>query len=101
VLVACRPEEVPAGADAIYGGAPIPPHLVVRSRQPGDRIKLPGGTKKLQDLFVDAKIPRRQRDLIPMVVLGDEVLWAVGVAKAIGYINHVETEWAIYIKPSK
>ncbi len=97
-LVACLPEEVPAGADAIYGVEPVPEHLIVRSRQPGDRIRLPGGSKKLQDMFVDAKIPRRRRDLIPLVVLGDEVLWAVGVAKATGYGSKTGGQWAVYLQ---
>ena len=96
MLVACRPQEVPAGTDAIYGGEPVPKQLIVRFRQPGDRIKLPGGTKKLQDLFVDAKIPRRQRDLVPLVVLGDEVLWAVGVAKAVGFSAKAGGVWAVF-----
>ena len=96
-LVACRPEEVPAGADAIYGGEPLPESLVVRLRQPGDRIKLPGGTKKVQDLFVDVKIPRRERDRIPLVVLNDMVLWAIEVAKAVGCTNNSNASWSIYI----
>jgi tRNA(Ile)-lysidine synthase len=100
-LVACAVDEVPTGADAIYGAVPVPEHLVVRSRQPGDRIKLPGGTKKLQDLFVDAKIPRRQRDRIPLVMLGDEVLWAVGVAKAVGNSDKSGADWAVYKNPQR
>jgi tRNA(Ile)-lysidine synthase len=100
-LVACMPDEVPAGADTIYGVEPIPECLTVRSRQPGDRIKLPGGTKKVQNLFVDAKIPRRQRNLIPLVVMGDMVLWAVGVDKAAEFELEINKQWAVYWKSIK
>ncbi|MDP8960912.1 MAG: tRNA lysidine(34) synthetase TilS [Actinomycetota bacterium] len=54
--------------------------LVVRSRQPGDRVSTQAGRRKLQDLFVDAGIPRAVRDLVPVVVLGERLLWVPGVA---------------------
>ena len=60
--------------------------LLVRTRRPGDRIQPLGldGSKTLQDLFVDAKIPVEQRDRIPLLVVDDEVVWVPGyrVAKA-------------------
>ena len=46
---------------------------VVRSWLPGDRIKMPGGTKKLQDLFTDKKIPREERALVPVVEVNGEI----------------------------
>ncbi|MCL2083627.1 MAG: tRNA lysidine(34) synthetase TilS [Oscillospiraceae bacterium] len=40
----------------------------VRPRKTGDRIKFPGrATRSLQDIFVDAKLPRRLRDRVPVV----------------------------------
>ena len=56
------------GADActVYPKGPI----TVRSRQSGDSIRLPGGTKSLKKLFIDRKIPAALRDRIP--VLCDE-----------------------------
>jgi tRNA(Ile)-lysidine synthase len=36
------------------------------------------GVKKLQDFFVDAKIPRSQRSSIPLLVSGDQIVWVVG-----------------------
>jgi tRNA(Ile)-lysidine synthase len=55
--------------------------LVVRNRRPGDRFRPVGlcGSKKIQDLFVDRKVPRRDRDGIPLVV--DEsgrIVWVAG-----------------------
>jgi tRNA(Ile)-lysidine synthase len=37
------------------------------------------GHKKLQDIFVDLKIPRSQRSTVPIVCAGGEAIWAVGV----------------------
>jgi tRNA(Ile)-lysidine synthetase-like protein len=50
-------------------------NLRVRNWHPGDKIKTNYGTKKVQDLFVDAKIDRRERSRWPIVMLGDEILW--------------------------
>ena len=57
--------------------------LAVRNRRPGDRFRLAGaaGRKKLQDFFVDRKIDRRQRDLVPLVVdETDRIVWVAGHA---------------------
>jgi tRNA(Ile)-lysidine synthase len=61
-------------ADALVGD------LLVRRRRPGDRFRPFGlaGEKKLQDLFVDAKVPRRLRDAVPIVCDRDGILWVVG-----------------------
>ncbi|MGQ9921459.1 MAG: tRNA lysidine(34) synthetase TilS, partial [Desulfobacca sp.] len=58
--------------------------LKLRTWQPGDRLQPLGlnGTKKLQDLFVDAKIPRAQRPVIPILVSGHEIVWVVGLRQA-------------------
>jgi tRNA(Ile)-lysidine synthase len=65
------------------------PHdgLVVRTRRPGDRLA--GRRKKVQDLFVDAKVPRSARDTWPIVVSGDEVVAVPGVATAPGWEDAV------------
>jgi tRNA(Ile)-lysidine synthase len=57
--------------------------LEVRARRPGDRLA--GRRKKVQDLLVDAKVPRAQRDDWPIVVCGDEVVAVPGVAEAPGW----------------
>ncbi len=38
-----------------------------------------GGTRKLQDVLVDAGVPRALRDLLPVVAAGERVLWVPGV----------------------
>jgi tRNA(Ile)-lysidine synthase len=55
------------------------PGLKVRGWRPGDRLA--GRTKKIQDVFVDAKIPRSDREAWPLVVLGDEVIAVPGVVE--------------------
>ena len=57
--------------------------LVIRTRRPGDRLA--GRRKKVQDLFVDAKVPRAERDEWPLVVSGDEVVAVPGIAEAPGW----------------
>jgi tRNA(Ile)-lysidine synthetase-like protein len=61
--------------------------LVVRTRRPGDRLA--GRRKKVQDLFVDAKVPRAARDTWPIVASGDEVVAVPGVAAAPGWEDAV------------
>lgn len=59
----------------------IPLPLMLRTWRPGDRVYLSGmsGSKKLQDLFVDLKIPRSERKRIPLVVTGENLVWVVGL----------------------
>jgi tRNA(Ile)-lysidine synthase len=53
--------------------------LAVRSRRPGDFLRLRAGRKKLQDLLVDAKVSRAERDRLPVVVdAADRVVWVPG-----------------------
>jgi tRNA(Ile)-lysidine synthase len=59
------------------------PGLEVRARRPGDRLA--GRRKKVQDLLVDAKVPRAERDNWPLVVCDDEVVAVPGVAEAPGW----------------
>ncbi|WP_088810838.1 MULTISPECIES: hypoxanthine phosphoribosyltransferase [Listeria] len=59
--------------------------LVIRNRLPGDRMTLKGtgGTKKLKDIFIDAKIPKFLRDTIPVVTDDNgKVLWVPGVKES-------------------
>ena len=48
--------------------------LTIRTRQPGDRIRLPGGSKKLSRWMVDQKIPAALRNQLPVLVQDQEVL---------------------------
>lgn len=54
--------------------------LRLRTFRPGDRFQPLGmtGGKKLQDFFVDAKIPRLHRPFLPILVSRDQIIWVVG-----------------------
>jgi tRNA(Ile)-lysidine synthase len=58
------------------------PGLKVRAWRAGDRLA--GRSKKIQDVFVDAKIPRSARESWPLVVRGDEVVAVPGIVGAEG-----------------
>jgi tRNA(Ile)-lysidine synthetase-like protein len=51
-------------------------------RRPGLTMRPIGGrgTRKLQDIFVDARVPREERDTWPLVFAGDRLAWVPGVA---------------------
>jgi tRNA(Ile)-lysidine synthase len=69
----------------VWGGWRIEsrlPGLKVRGWRPGDRLA--GRRKKVQDVFVDAKIPRSDREGWPLVVRGDEVVAVPGIVAAEG-----------------
>lgn len=76
------------------GGQP----LRVRSRQPGDRLQPYGmkGTKKVQDIFVDAKVPEHTRDAVPILVCGEEVVWVPGYRLAARFA--VEGEYSASLR---
>lgn len=81
----CRAGRCPEGAEQSRGHFWVARdrcgRLVLRPRQTGDSISLPGrgGTKTLKKLFIDEKIPRREREQIP--VLADEA----GVVAVAGF----------------
>lgn len=78
------PSSRPEASDravAQIDAATVGESLIVRSREPGDRIRISGsgGRKKVQDLFVDAKVERAERDRIPIVTHTDgRIVWVAG-----------------------
>jgi len=58
--------------------------LLVRSRKSGDRYQPLGapGEKKLKEVLIDKKVPREERDGLPVIVSGDRIVWVVGVGIA-------------------
>jgi len=70
---------------ALLDADALPPQLLVRSPRAGDRIHVLGlGTRKVQDVLVDAKVPREGRPAVPLLVAGDQVLWVAGVLRGSG-----------------
>ena len=68
--------------DAAICAAP----LTVRRRRPGDRMRLAGarGTRRIQDIMVDARVPRALRAEWPLVVAGERIVWVPGIGMAEG-----------------
>jgi tRNA(Ile)-lysidine synthase len=62
----------------------LPFPWTVRYFRKGDRFRSLGldGSKKLKDLFVDRKIPLRERARNPLLVCRDEIIWVCGVQSA-------------------
>lgn len=54
--------------------------ITFRYRRQGDKFQPIGmlGTKKLKDIFMDLKIPKEERDEIPLICFGDEIAWVWG-----------------------
>lgn len=54
--------------------------LLVRNRRPGDVFRPWGlkGSKKLKEFFIDAKIPRFQRERVPLLAQNQQILWIIG-----------------------
>jgi tRNA(Ile)-lysidine synthase len=63
--------------------------LYLRSWRPGDRMRPLGmkGARKLQDVFVDAKVPRETRSRIPILECGGEIVWVPGY--------RIAADWAL------
>ena len=56
--------------------------LTLGHRRPGLRMRPAGGmgSRKLQDILVDARVPREERDALPLVFAGDRLAWVPGLA---------------------
>jgi tRNA(Ile)-lysidine synthase len=69
--------------------------LLLRSRLRGDWFcpaGMGGKSKKIQDYFVDEKVPRRKRDAVPLLVSGDDMLWVVGLRTDGRFLPGAETK---------
>lgn len=61
-----------------YHGEPIQ----IRGRMPGDTICTGGRTQRIKQMMMDAKIPRHKREQIPIVQVGDKIVWVYGLRHA-------------------
>jgi tRNA(Ile)-lysidine synthase len=76
--------------------------LTVRTRKPGDRIRGPRGSRKLQDVFVDLRVPAERRDLQPVVTDAEgRLLWVPGLwLPPEGKVVSEQSLWAVPPSPS-
>jgi tRNA(Ile)-lysidine synthase len=73
---------VGGGGEVELDAAALGETVTVRGWRDGDRIRPLGlgGTKSLQDLFTDRKVPRELRRLLPVVEVDGEIAWVAGLA---------------------
>lgn len=67
--VICSPAQTIENTPAVFTVSPVGA-VILRPRQGGDEMRLPGGTKAVKKILVDRKIPAHQRSVLP--VLADE-----------------------------
>ena len=76
-----KPAHFPENPDEIFLDVDkISSPLYVRPRKEGDKFFPFGmkGKKKLKDFFIDLKVPKFERDRIPILVSGENIVWVVG-----------------------
>jgi tRNA(Ile)-lysidine synthase len=68
---------------AFFDPSQVPFPWLVRSCRPGDRLSPFGmkGSKKVKDIFMDAKVPLPERRFIPLVFCGGTLLWVAGLRR--------------------
>jgi tRNA(Ile)-lysidine synthase len=76
--------------------------LTVRTRRPGDRVRGAGGSRKLQDVFVDLRVPAERRDLYPVVTDAEgQLLWVPGLwVPPEGKVFSGQSLWGLPPSPS-
>jgi tRNA(Ile)-lysidine synthase len=93
----------PLGAtEALIDVDRINADLMVRSFRAGDRFEPHGmrGSRKLQDIFVDHKLPRNLRSVWPLVVTEDRILWIPGIARSRIALVTPATKKVLYLQAS-
>lgn len=71
--IACNADG--SAADQAGSGAGIGPRIELRTRREGDYLPVKNGRKKLQDYFIDEKVPKENRDSVKFAAFGSEILW--------------------------
>jgi tRNA(Ile)-lysidine synthase len=83
--VPSSPVELPENhSEAVFDLAALAGPLLVRNFRRGDRFQPLGmaGHKKVKDLFIEKKVPLSSRAVLPLLVMGDEVLWLPGYGRS-------------------
>ena len=57
--------------------------FVIRPRKKGDTITIDNGTKKVSRVMIDKKIPKNQRDILPIITDGNgDIVWIYDILKS-------------------
>ncbi len=82
---------------------PAESQATVRTRRPGDRLQPLGCSysRRLKDVLIDRRIPRDERDALPLLVVGDSIAWVPGVtiAEPFRLQRGQETAWIAEVVP--
>ena len=91
------------GENAVFDWERVPRPLEIRNWREGDFFypRGLGGRKKLQDFFVDQKIPRRRRKRIPLLASSEGVLWVMGWRLDGRFLAHSTTRTKLVVNFSK
>jgi tRNA(Ile)-lysidine synthase len=86
--------------EAVVDAAALGSRATVRRWLEGDRMQPLGmsGTKSLQDLFTDRKIPRSLRGQLPVVLRGGAIVWVAGVATSEQFKVSVDSSVAVRLR---
>jgi len=86
--------------EALFDASCLTEPLLVRNFRQGDRFKPLGvpGHKKLKDLFIEHKIPLSIRATLPLLVMGQEILWIPGYGRSESALVRERTERVVHIK---
>jgi len=79
------PASLDAGPDVAYFDYDaIERPVIVRPYKPGDRLRPMGmkGSRKVKDIYIDARVPASRRPCIPLLVCGAGIIWAAGVKRS-------------------
>jgi len=96
-----RPGEVEPSDDlCVIDAAQVPGTLTVRSRQAGDRVRLLGlgGRTSIKRLLIARRVPRAARAALPLLTMGDTILWIPGCGRGDHGLVHARTERVLIIE---
>lgn len=82
-------EEKELGENDFLTNLKIEDELLIRTRRPGDKIKLKGleNPKKIKEIMINLKIPKFERENIPIVMFKNEIVWLCGIKKSENYVS--------------
>ncbi|MBI5885087.1 MAG: tRNA lysidine(34) synthetase TilS [Deltaproteobacteria bacterium] len=87
-LLRAAPASLDAGPGVAYFDYDaLPQPIILRPYKPGDRLRPIGmkGSRKIKDIYIDARVPASLRPRIPLLVCGSEIIWAAGVKRSDSY----------------
>lgn len=74
--------------------------IIIRTRKDGDKIRPLGmkGNKKLKDIFINSKVPKDDRDIVPITCFDNSIAWIVGYKVSEDYKVTEKTKKIIKIR---